>query len=91
MKFETEILGLWRETVQRDVHRFSSPERRPTLGRDARGHHKEYSNLRLPLHQQQQHLVRKTLLRLQGAQFEFKNFQSDVMYVGIKSLFYFNG
>jgi hypothetical protein len=71
--FETEILGLRRETVQRDVHRFSSPERRPTLGRDARGHHKEYSNLRLPLHQQQQHLVRKTLLRLQGTEFESKN------------------
>ena len=70
LKTSNNISGLRCKAVQRDVHRFSSPERRPTLGRDERGDHQEHSDLRLPLHQQQQHFVRKTLLRLQGTQTE---------------------
>ena len=57
---------MWPEAVQRDVHRLAPEEGRPAVGRDHRDHHEEHAHLRLPLHQQEQYHLWKTLLGLQG-------------------------
>ncbi len=58
------VAGVRPETVQCDVHRLAPEEGRPAVGRDDGDHHEEHAHLRLPLHQQEQHHLRKTLLGL---------------------------